>query len=144
MSGRNLEGEIEELKRQLEDANKKLAKYSVAEGQRVLDEAAAKKIADEDVLFRTLPNEVYPGMRYLKADDVSGINAIKYHPSYIRRLAQDGSENGIPAIKVDGEVFLTPTSIEAILKRQEGRTRKGNQSLRRGGRKPGDRNRNPL
>ena len=133
MLGRDeLRLEIEALRKQLEEANRNLERYRVAEEQRKLDEAAAQKIADKKIPFRTMPDEVYPGMRYLKCDDVARISEIKYHPAYIRRLAQDNSENGIPSVVVDGEILLTPRSIEALLVKQ---------AIKRGGRKPGDRKR---
>jgi hypothetical protein len=138
--------EIERLKTELLLAKEKLAIYEKSEEQRALDEESAKSLADKNIPFRTMPPEVYPGMRYLKPDDIERIEPIKYHPSYVRRLTQDGSENGIPAIQIDGETFLTPSSVAAVLERQEARVRNSDRerALRPGGRKPGNRKKAPL
>jgi hypothetical protein len=98
----------------------------------MVEEHARRLEEQEQVVFRYVPNDIYPGMPYTTSDDLSESGVVPYSHTHISRLVRSGE---VEAVQMGGSMLITPRGAEQLIERS--RKSVSGEPNSRGGRPPG-------
>jgi hypothetical protein len=81
-----------------------------------IEEVAQVLQEQTGIIFRRLPENIYPEMPYVTPDDLVDSGTTHYSVSQLSLIVRSGE---IPSVRIDRKVLLTPLSVKGILERQK-------------------------